>query len=115
MDAVERGFADAEDERAILFEADIGGALDQVRGEAVGDGGEGAHGAGKDDHRAGGVAAAGDVGAYVGFGVLLDPGGWGAQEFFYEIVAAADMELFGPEAEGVFAGEGMEFGYWIGR
>ena len=95
MDAVERGFADAEDQGSIFFEADVGGALDQVCGEAIGDGGEGAHGAGKDDHRVGGVAAAGDVGAYVGFGVLLDFGGWGAEEFFDEVVATAEMELFG--------------------
>jgi hypothetical protein len=110
MDAVEGGLANAEDQRSIFFEADVGSALDQVRGEAVGDGGEGAHGAGKDDHRVGGVAAAGDVGANVGFGVLLDLWGWGAEEFFYEVVAAAEMELFGEDAEGVFADDEIDFG-----
>ena len=89
MDAVEGGLADAEDEWAILFEADVGGALDEVGGEAVGDGGEGAHGAGKDDHSGGWVAAAGDVGADVGLGVLMDFFGGGAEEFFCEVVAAA--------------------------
>ena len=110
MDAVERGFADAEDQKPIFFEADVGGALDEVRGQAVGDGGEGAHGAGEDDHGVGGVAAAGDVGAYVGFGVLLDLGGWGAEEFFYEVVAAAEMELFGEDAESIFADDEVDFG-----
>jgi hypothetical protein len=110
VDAVEGGFADAEDQGAVFFEADIGGTLDQVGGEAVGDGGEGAHGAGKDDHRVGGVAAAGDVGAYVGFGVLLDLWGWGAEEFFYEVVAAADVEFFGEDAEGVFADDEIDSG-----
>jgi len=89
VDAVEGSFADTEDEGAVFFEADVGGALDEVGGQAVGDGGEGAHGAGKDDHGVGGIAAAGDVGADVGFGVMLDFGRWGAEEFFDEVVAAA--------------------------
>src|SRR6202040_3333717 len=65
VDAVEGSLADAEDEGAVFFEAYIGGALDEVRREAVGDRRESAHGAGEDDHRVGGVAAAGDVGADV--------------------------------------------------
>ena len=72
MDAVEGGLANAEDEGAVFFEADVGGAVDQVFGEAVGDVCEGAHGAGKDDHGGGGVAAAGDVGSDVGVGVVVD-------------------------------------------
>ncbi len=89
VDAVEGSLADAEDEGAALFEADVGGALDEVRGEAVGDGGERAHGAGKDDHGVGGIAAAGDVGADVGVGVVLELRAGCAEEFFGEIVAAA--------------------------
>ena len=89
MDAVEGGFADADDERTIFFEADIGGALDEVLCEAAGDGGEGSHGAGKDDHGAGGVAAAGDVGTNVGVGMLLDFGRGCAEKLFGEAIAAA--------------------------
>lgn len=74
MDAVEGCFADAEDEWAIFFEADVGGALDEVLRKAVGDSGEGAHGAGKDNHRGGGVTAAGDVGSNVGVRVWMDFG-----------------------------------------
>jgi hypothetical protein len=109
MDAVEGSLADAEDQGAVFFEADVGGALDQVRGEAVGDGGEGAHGAGKDDHRVGGVAAAGDVGADVGFRMLLDFRGCAAEEFFCEVVAAAEVELFCEDSEGVFADDEVYF------
>ena len=108
VDAVERGLADAEDERAVFLEADVGGALDEVGGEAVGDGGERAHGAGQDDHAVGGVAAAGDVGADVGFGVLLDLVGGGAEEFFGEVVAAAELQLFGEDAEGVLGGDEVD-------
>ena len=110
VDAVEGGLADAEDEGAVFLEADIGGALDEVGGEAVGDGGERAHGAGKDDHGVGGVAAAGDVGADVGFGVLLDLRGWCAEEFFGEVVAAAEMKFFGEDAESIFGDDEVDSG-----
>lgn len=72
VDAVERGLADAEQEGAALLEADVGGALDEVGGEAVGDSSESAHGAGQDDHGIGRVAAAGNVRADVSFGMLLN-------------------------------------------
>ena len=91
MDAVEGSLADAEDEGAIFFEADVGGALDKICGEAVRDGGESAHGARQDDHRFGGVAAAGDVGTNVGLGVGLEFGAGRAEEFFGKIVAAAEI------------------------
>ncbi len=89
VDAVEGRLADAEDEWATFFEAYVGGALDEVGGEAVGYGGEGSHGAGKDDHRVRWVAAAGDVGSDVGVGELLKFGAGGVEELFGEIVAAA--------------------------
>ena len=109
VDAVEGCLADAEDEGAVFLEADVGGSLDEVGGEAVGDGGEGAHGAGQDDHSGGGVAAAGDVGADVGLEVLMDFFGGGAEEFFYEVVAAAEMEFFGEDAERVFRDDEVDF------
>lgn len=65
VDAVEGSLADAEDEWATFLKADVGGALDEVRGETVGDGGERSHGAGKNDHAVGGITAAGDVRADV--------------------------------------------------
>ena len=46
MDTVEGRLADAKDEAALLLEADVGGTLDEVRGQAVGDAGERPHGAG---------------------------------------------------------------------
>lgn len=111
VDAIEWGLADAEDERAALFEGDVSGALDEVGGEAGGDGGERAHGAGKDDHRVGGVAAAGDVGADVGLGMLLDFFAGCAEEFFDEAVASAELEFFGEDAEGVVGDDEVDFGY----
>lgn len=110
MDFVEGRLAKAEDEGAALLEADVGGALDEVAGEAVRDSGEGAHAAGYDDHAGGGIAAAGDGGSYVVFGVLRDFRGGVAEQFFREIGTAGDAELFGENAEGVFRRNKMDAG-----
>lgn len=71
VDSIKRSFADAEDEWTALLEADVGCALNEIRGQAVGDGCERSHGAGKDDHAIGGVAAAGDVCTDVVVGKVL--------------------------------------------
>ena len=84
VDEVEGGFADTEEERATLLEADVGGALDEVLREAVSDAREGSHGAGQDDHAVGGIGAAGDGGADVFVGELLDLCGGVAEELFNE-------------------------------
>ena len=112
VDAVEGGLAHAEDEAAALLEADIGGSLDEVRGEAVGDAGERAHGAWQNDHAVGGIAAAGDGGADVGFGVLMDFGVWAgcAEELFDQAVAAAELQFFGEDAQGGFRGDEVDVG-----
>lgn len=74
MDAIERCLANTEDERTALLEGDVGGAMDEVGGEAIGDCCESSHGAGKDDHGGSRVAAAGDAGSDVGVGVLVNFG-----------------------------------------
>ena len=81
MDAIEGRFADAEDERTAFFETDVGCPMDEIGGETVGDGSERSHGAGKDDHAVGGIAAAGDVGGDIVFGVVLQLGARRAEEF----------------------------------
>jgi hypothetical protein len=108
MNAVERGFADAKDEAATLLEADVGGALDEVRGHAVGDSGQRSHGAGKDDHAVGGGAATGDGGSNVGLVVLGDLGGRRAEELFDQAAATAEMHLFGEDAQGGFGGDEVD-------
>lgn len=70
VNLVEGRLAQAEDEREPFLEADVGGALDEVGGEAIGDAGERAHAAGQDDHAGGGIAAAGDGRADVVLSVL---------------------------------------------
>ncbi len=116
VDAVEGGLADAEDKRAALLEGDVRSALDEGSGEAVGDGGEGAHGAGKDDSGGAGIAAARDVCADIGVVMLLDflAGGalfaGGTEKFFDETDAAAELQLFDEDAEGVGADDEIDLG-----
>lgn len=102
MDAIEWSLAHAQDKRAALFEADIGGAMDEVAGEAVGDGGERPHGAGKHDHCADGVASTGDTGADVGIGVLAELIARCAEQFFCKIVAAVQLKFFCEDAQRAF-------------
>ena len=76
----------------------------------MGDGGEGAHGAGQNDHAGRGIAAGGDVGADVGVAEELrfDRGGV-AEKAFGELVAACQAELLGEDTEGVFGGDEIDF------
>lgn len=94
MNAIERRFAYAEDERAALLEADIRGAMDEIAGKAIGDGRERSHRAGKDDHGASGVTSTRDGGADVGVAVLANLAAWSAEEFFSQVVTSAELELF---------------------
>jgi hypothetical protein len=110
MDFVEWRFAETEHQRATLLKANVGGALDEVARHAVRDSGEGAHAAGHDDHASGVIAAAGNRGSYVVLGVLRNFRGGLAEEFFSEMVAAGDAELFGEDAEGIFRGHKMDAG-----
>ena len=82
MDTIERGFADAENKWTALLKADIGSALNEIRGETICDCSERSHGAGKDDHAIGGIAAAGDVGTDVVVGEVLQFQAGCAEEFF---------------------------------
>ena len=110
VDEVEGGLADAQDEGAALFEADIGGALDEVLGEAMGNAGEGAHGARENDHAVAGVRAAGDGSADVFVGELGDLGGALAEQLFHKGVAAVDGGLFRQDAEGAGRDDEVDVG-----
>ena len=111
VDEVQRGFADTEDEWAAFLEADIGGALDEVLGDAVSDAGEGSHGAGQDDHAVAWIRAAGDGCAYVLVGQLHDFCGASAEELFYQGIAAADGGLLSEDAESAGADDEVDAGY----
>ena len=94
VNEVEGGFADAEDERAALLEADIGGALDKVGGKAVRDAGESAHRTGKNDHRGDGAGTAGDGCADIFMREVLDFFRRVAEKVFGEIVFCSQAVFF---------------------
>ncbi len=112
VNAIEGRLAHAEDERTALLEAYVGRALDEVRRHSVGNASQSSHGAGKNNHGVGGIATAGDVGCDVGFRVMknLAGGGWRVEELFHKIVAAAELHLFGEDAQGGFAGDKVDMG-----
>ena len=70
--AIEGRFTQAEDERAALLEANVGGAREEVVARAIGDGRERAGGARNYGHRVNGVAAGGDGCADVAIGDEFD-------------------------------------------
>ncbi|MPN57979.1 hypothetical protein SDC9_205675 [bioreactor metagenome] len=57
MQGGKRRFARHEDELPLLFQHHVGGAFDQVVGQAVGDGGERAHRTRTDHHRIGRIGS----------------------------------------------------------
>ena len=99
VNTIEGGFAHTEDQRAALFEADVGGALDELNRHAVGDAGQRSHTAWENDHGVGGVRSAGDVGSDIVIVLLLNLVAGATQEFRDDFVAAGDAELFGHHAQ----------------
>jgi hypothetical protein len=65
MNAIEGRFADTEHQRPTLLERHVGGAGDERVGKAVGDGCQGTHRAGQDDHAVRWVATGGDGSANI--------------------------------------------------
>lgn len=108
-------FADAEDERAALLERDVGGALDEVGGDAVRDAGERAHGAGKNDHRGDRAGATGDGCADIFMRELLNFFRGVAEQFFGEIVFCYQAVFFREDTQSRGRGDEIDVGdAWIG-
>jgi hypothetical protein len=80
VDAIEGRLAEAEDERAALLEADVGGAREEIVAGAGGDGAECSRGAGNYRHGVHTRAAGGDGGADVAIGEEFDFRGGSAGE-----------------------------------
>lgn len=99
MNAIERSFAHAKNERAAFFEADIRSAMDQITREAIGDGRQRSHGARQYDHCVCGITAAGDAGADVCVAVLAELIAARTEKFFRKAVAAAQLKLFREDPE----------------
>lgn len=112
MDAIQGRFADAEDEGAALFEADIAGAGKQIFGESVRNFCKGSRGAWNDDHGVDGGRAGSDGRAHVFIGEI---GGFGGSAVDQERgkffgILGDDVELGGDEAEARFANDQENLG-----
>jgi len=106
---VERRLADTEHERTFFFEANVGGAFDQMRSNAVGNARQGSDTAGQHDHRIGRIRTAGDVGADIGVGLLMNfARGTASEDLADEIVAAGDFEFFCHYAERTVGGDEVD-------
>ena len=77
----------------------------------MGDRSQRAHGARQDDHSLGRVAAGGNGRTDVGVGVLHRFCGRAVEQFFEEVVAARQAQLFGQHAERVLRGHKVDAGY----
>ncbi len=99
MNFVERRFADAQHQLTFFFQADVGGALDEVRSDAVGNAGQGTDAARHHDHGIGWIRAAGDIGAYIRVGLLVNFAGCVTEKMGDEVVATAQTKFFGHHAQ----------------
>ena len=118
VNLVERGFADAQHERALLLDTDVGSALDQLRGDAVSDAGESSDAAREDNHSVGGIGTAGHVSADVSIGLLVDLARGLAQvvsqNLADEVATPAKGELLGHDPQGAVGGNEINHFYsWV--
>ena len=100
VDFVQWSFADAKHQRTFLLQANVGGSLDEMRSDSIGDASQGSDTARQHDHSFGGIRAAGNVGADIRVGLLLNFAGSGSEQLLDKVVAAAEVEFFGHHSQG---------------
>ena len=110
VDFIEGSLADTEHKRALLLEADVSRALNQVRGDAIGNAGQGADAAGDHDHAVTRIRATGDIGADISVCLLLDLAGLVPEQLLDEVIAAGDAEFFGHDAQGAVGSDEVHNG-----
>jgi hypothetical protein len=108
VDLVERGFAHAQHQRALLLEGDVGGALDEMGSCAIGDPGQGAHAARDHDHGVGGIRAAGHVGADIGVGLLVNLVRGLPQHLRDQVAAAFELKFLGEDTQGAVGSDEVD-------
>ena len=108
MNLVKRSFANAKHKGTSLLKADIGRALDQVAGDAVGNPGQSSDAARNDDHGVAGIGAAGNVGADIVVGLHVDLARSVAEKLANEIAAALQAKLFCHDAQGAVGSDEID-------
>jgi len=96
---VEGRFANAENKLPFLFKANVSSTLDQVRGDAVGDTSQSSDAAWQNNHGAGGIGTAGNVGSDIGVRLLVNFSRVAADELLNEVAPAAKAQFLGDDTE----------------
>ena len=112
VDAIERRFAEAEDQFAALFEANVSSAGEQVVAHAGSNRPKRARGTGNDDHGVDGGAAGGDGGADVAIGQAFEffRRSFGKKRGELLRILGDDAEFGGDEAQTGVAGDEVNAG-----
>ena len=108
MDFIERGLANAKNQRTLLFKANVCGPLDQVRCDAIGNASQSADAAWQNNHGAGGIRTAGDVGSDIGVRLLLNFSRVAADELLNEVAPAAKAQLLRDDTERAVGGDEVD-------
>src|SRR5664279_1542439 len=99
VDKVERRFAHAQDQRPLLLQTDIGGALDELDRHSIGDARQCSYAARQHDHGVGLVGTTGHVGPDIRIVLLADFLRSSPQQLVDQLVAAGYLKLFGHNSQ----------------
>src|ERR1700677_979867 len=112
MNFVGWGFAGAEPEGAFLFQATLGGALDEARSHAVSDAAKSTDAARQHQHGIGGIRTAGYVSADIGVRLHLNladgTSDRSTKNLTNEIGAAFQAQFLGEHEEGAIGGDEVD-------
>src|SRR5215469_16896495 len=113
MNLVEWSFTNTEHQGTAFFKTHVGGALNQVRGNALGDAGQCADAAGQHDHGIGRVGATGDVGSDIGVRLQMDfaRGAVSAQQLAEQVTAAVQLKFFRHHPQGSIGSDEVDVLY----
>lgn len=108
MDLVKRSFANAEHQGALLLEANVGRAFDQVRAAAIGDAPESAHTAWHNYHSISRIRSARDVGTDIRINLLANFIARSADDLCDEVAASLEFELLDHDPQPAIGGDEVD-------
>lgn len=104
VDLVQGRFTNAQHQPALLLEADIGGPLDQLVCQAIGDLGKGTHTAGNDHHRIGRIRARSNGRPNIVVIKGFDLGGLRSEKLLEQARSTAQPKFLSDHAKGAIGG-----------
>ena len=104
MNFIEGRFANTEHQGSSFLEANVGGALQQLRCNSVRHASKSPDAARQHDHRLSGIRTAGNIRAYIGIRLLLNLARLGSEQLRHKVVAPAQIEFFGHHSQRAIRG-----------